>query len=199
MSFPAQLRCLRRSFLRLRSHARARRWSRRAAAASRIFVTPSVRSRSAALGSIGVALAAGLRARISVALSKSRLARARATTSGDALPPRLSRTLVSIALVASGRADCRSSTASASATAAASAAARASPCALFSAALASFCKRRLSLVRVGASRSGGLVGCFSTVAHSTGFARYKSPSSCPMMQTCSSPSGSAKNATRRRQ
>ena len=50
-----------------------------------------------------------------------------------------------MALVASGRADCRSSTAFASATAADSEAARASSFAFFSTALASFYKRRLSL------------------------------------------------------
>jgi len=43
-------------------------------------------------------------------LSASRLARARATTAGDAVPSRLAITLVSIALVASGRAIWRSST-----------------------------------------------------------------------------------------
>eukprot|EP00964_Phaeocystis_antarctica_P015075 scaffold8315_cov54-Phaeocystis_antarctica.AAC.4 len=112
MSLAARLRCLRRSFLflRLRSHVRARRWSRRAAATNRAARSPSVRGRSAALVSSDFALA-GLRARISAALSQSRLARARATTPGDAVLPRLSRTLVSIALVASGRADCRSRTA----------------------------------------------------------------------------------------
>ena len=44
---------------------------------------------------------AGLRVLISAALSESRLVRVRATTSGDAVSPRLSRTLVSIVLVAS--------------------------------------------------------------------------------------------------
>jgi hypothetical protein len=116
-----------------------------------------------ALGSPGFALA-DLRALISAALSESRLARVRATTSGDAFPPRLSSTLVSIALVASARLDCLSSTASASTTTAASAAASASSFALFSAALASFCKRRLSL---GNKRGGPReVGGVLALAHS---------------------------------
>ena len=114
MRLAARLRCLRRAFLRHRSHARTHRWRRRAASNRGSLVrSPSIRTRSAALGSSRFAFA-GLRARISVVLSKSRLARARATTSGDAVPPRLSRTLVSMALVASARADCRSSTAFAS-------------------------------------------------------------------------------------
>eukprot|EP00964_Phaeocystis_antarctica_P015323 scaffold8467_cov64-Phaeocystis_antarctica.AAC.2 len=144
MSLAARLRCFRRSFLRHRSHVRARRWSWRAAATNRALVrSPSIPTRSAALGSSDFALA-GLRALISAALSESRLARVRATTSGDAVTPRLSRTLVSIALVASARADCRSSTAFASATANASAVARASSLAFSSVAPRSFWRRRLS-------------------------------------------------------
>ena len=60
MSFAARLRCLRRSFLRHRSHVRAHRWSRRAAASRASVRSPSVRSRSAALRSSGLALT-GLR------------------------------------------------------------------------------------------------------------------------------------------
>ena len=87
MRLAARLRCLRCSFLRLLSQVRARCWRRRAA--NRAVRCPSVRSRSAAVRSSGFALA-DLRARISAALSESRLARVRATTSGDAVPPRLS-------------------------------------------------------------------------------------------------------------
>eukprot|EP00964_Phaeocystis_antarctica_P031724 scaffold17938_cov61-Phaeocystis_antarctica.AAC.1 len=162
MRLAARLRFLRRAFLRQRSHARTRRWRMRAAVgrastrSTRRHIR-SVRSRP------GLALT-GLRAILSPALSESRLARTCATTSGDAALSRLAKTLVSIALVASDRATCRSSTAFASAMAAASAAALASSFALFSVVLRSFRRRRLSL---GKSLGRLLVeelGCGSTIA-----------------------------------
>eukprot|EP00964_Phaeocystis_antarctica_P163621 scaffold140113_cov127-Phaeocystis_antarctica.AAC.2 len=104
-----------------------------------------------------------LRAALSATLSASRWARTRVTTSGDAALPRLTKTLVSTALVASARADCRSRTEFASAMATASAAARAASFALSSVAFKPSRRRRFSLGRrCGALFAGPMTFSFAT-------------------------------------
>ena len=137
-----------------------------------------------------------LRALLSSALSESRLARTRLTTSGDAVLPRLAKTLVSIALVASGRADCRSRTALSSSMANDSAATRASSLALFSVALRSFWMRRLSLGRSLGPLLVGTVGCSTAIVC---FVASKSKTRACTIVSCSSPSSCAKKGIRRLQ